>query len=106
MVSSKDDAETISKSPSASKSATCTSFALSALVAITDLVNVGSAAPSFSYQAIVSSFSEAERISKSPSLSISATVISLTESALVAIVAAVNVGFILPLFSNHLMVSS
>ena len=53
----------------------CTSDAPSALVVISAAVNVGSAAPSFSYQAIVSSKAEAEIISKSPSPSTSAYVL-------------------------------
>ena len=106
IVSSITEAETISRSPSPSISATWTSYAPSALVAITVLVNVGSAAPLFSSQPIVSSFSEAPTISKSPSPSISATVISLTESAFVIMVAAVKDGLTLPSFSYHLIVSS
>ena len=53
-------------------------------------MNVGFAAPSFSYQAIVSSLSDADIISKSPSPSKSATCTSVAQSALVAISEAVK----------------
>ena len=75
-MSSVAEAETISKSPSPSTSAIETSCAPSALVDITTVVNVGFAAPLFSYKAILSSPAEAETISKSPSPSISATSIA------------------------------
>ena len=52
----------------------------------------GFAAPSFSYQATVSSLSETDTISKSPSPSISEIEISWAPSAVVAITALVNVG--------------
>ena len=77
MVSSSWEAETISKSPSLSISATKTFLAPSAVVLISAAVQEGLAAPSFSYQAIVLSPEEAETISKSPSLSISAKKIPL-----------------------------
>ena len=105
-MSSRGDAETISKSPSPSTSATFTSWAPSAFVAISAAVNVGLAAPSFSYQAIVSSSAEAEMISKSPSPSISTTVIPLAPSADVDITEEVKEGFSLPSFLNHLIESS
>ena len=66
------DALTISRSPSPSMSAAKTERAPSADVVMVRAVKLGSAAPSFSYQAILSSLYEAERTSRSPSLSISA----------------------------------
>ena len=72
MVSSLEEADTMSISPSPSISAAKTDCGLSALVAITALVQEGSAAPLFSYQAMVSSLMEADIISISPSPSISA----------------------------------
>ena len=106
IVSSSADAEIISISPSPSISAAKTDLAPSALVAITLVVQLGFALPSFSYQAIVSSRYDAERISISPSLSISAAKTDLAPSALVAISAAVQVGFALPSFSYQAIVSS
>ena len=75
IVLSPEEAETISKSPSRSISAICISLATFAEVLISAAVKAGVhvAAPSFSYQAIVSSLLEAETISKSPSPSKSAT---------------------------------
>ena len=73
MVSSLKEAETISKSPSPSISAISTLIAPSVLVLISAAVQDGSSAPSFSYQAMVSSCLEVDTISKSPSLSRSAT---------------------------------
>ena len=73
MVLSYIEAETISKSPSPSISPTSIFIAPSAFVAISTAVQVGSFDPSFIYQAIVSSASDAEIISISPSPSTSAT---------------------------------
>ena len=73
IVSSLYEAETRSISPSPSISEAKTSLALSAPVSISAAVQLGLAAPSFSYQAIVLSNLEAEIISKSPSPSISPT---------------------------------
>ena len=84
IVSSPEEAETISKSPSPSISATLTSLAPAAEVAISAAVQDGLVAPSFSYQAMVLSRREAETISKSPSPSISATWTFLAPSADVA----------------------
>ena len=67
MVSSLAEADNMSRSPSPSKSAIVTALAPSAVVAISTAVQVGSFAPSFSYQAMVSSLKEAETISRSPS---------------------------------------
>ena len=106
MVSSPEEADTISISPSPSISAAKTDFAVSALVAILAAVQEGSAAPLFSYQAMVLSRVEADTISISPSPSISATKTDLAPSALVAISAAAHVGSAAPLFSYHAMVSS
>ena len=72
MVSSLEEADRISISPSPSISAAKTDCAPSALVAISAAVQVGSAAPLFSYHAMVSSSKEADTISISPSPSISA----------------------------------
>ena len=83
MVLSFLDAETISMSPSLSISAANTERAPDADVAILAAVHEGSAAPSFSYQAMVLSFLDAETISLSPSLSKSATYIKIAPSALV-----------------------
>ena len=71
IVSSLYEAETRSISPSPSISEAKTSLALSALVSISAAVQLGFTEPSFSYQAIVSSLSDAERISISPSKSTS-----------------------------------
>ena len=106
MVSSSDDAETMSRSPSPSISATCTARAEFALVAISAEVHDGSAAPSFSYQAMVSSPNDAETMSRSPSSSISATYTSFAPCALVAMSAAVHDGSAAPSFSYHAMVLS
>ena len=93
-------------SPSLSMSAAKTDVAFSASVAISDAVQLGSEAPSFSYHAIVSSTREADRISISPSPSISAAKTSYAPSALVAISEADQLGFALPSFSYHAIVSS
>ncbi|MED5419916.1 MAG: hypothetical protein VYD01_00525, partial [Pseudomonadota bacterium] len=77
-------------------SATWTSRAASALVAMSAALQLGFAAPSFSYQAMVSSTAEAETISRSPSPSRSATYTSLAASALVAMSAALQVGSLAP----------
>ena len=106
MVSSLKEADTISISPSPSISAAKTENAALALVAILAAAQVGSAAPLFSYQAMVSSRKEAETISISPSPSISAAKTELAPSALVAILAAAQVGSAAPLFSYQAMVSS
>ena len=106
MVLSPDEADTISISPSPSISAAKTDLARSALVAITALVQEGSAAPLFSYQAMVLSRVEADTISISPSPSISAAKTDLAPSALVAISAAVQEGSAAPLFSYQAIVSS
>ena len=62
----------MSRSPSPSMSATNTDLAPDADVLISVAVQEGSAAPSFSYHAIVLSPLDAETISRSPSSSISA----------------------------------
>ena len=67
-------------------------MALSADVVISAAVKLGLAFPSFSYQAMVLSSREAERISISPSPSISAAKTENAPSADVAISAAVKVG--------------
>ena len=72
MVLSSSEAERISMSPSPSISAAKTVTAPLADVAISAAVQVGFTLPSFSYQAMVLSLVEAERISMSPSPSISA----------------------------------
>ena len=101
-----EEPEMISISPSPSMSAAKTEFAPPASVSISAAVQEGSEAPSFSYQAIVLSFLEAESISMSPSPSISAAKTAVAASADVAISAAVKVGFALPSFSYQAMVSS
>ena len=106
MVSSKVEADTISKSPSLSRSETYTSLAPSAVVAISVAVQEGLAAPSFSYQAIVSSPEEAETISKSPSLSMSAICISLAPAAEVAMVVVDQEGLAAPSFSYQAILLS
>ena len=93
MVLSLAEDDTISISPSPSISAAKTEFAPSALVAILEAVQVGSAAPLFSYQAMVSSSKEADTISISPSPSISAEKTPYARAALVAISEAVRVNF-------------
>ena len=90
MVLSSEEAETISISPSASISAAITENALSAFVAITFLVQVGFASPLFSYQAMVSSLCEADKISISPSPSISAAKTECAPSEFVTISAEVK----------------
>ena len=75
-------------------------------MAISAAVKLGSAAPLFSYQEIVSSSLDAATISISPSLSISATKTSLGPSAEVAIVVAAKVGSAAPLFSSQVILSS
>ena len=90
MASSLPEAETISISPSLSRSATYIALAPSALVAISTAVQDGSAAPLFSYQEMASSSCDAETISISPSLSISAAKTDLAPSAAVEIVLATN----------------
>ena len=106
IASSAYDAETISRSPSLSKSATWTIHAPSALESIVCNVKEGFAAPLFSSHEILSSNSDAETISRSPSLSISAATTDRAPSMFVAISIAVNDGSDAPLFSYHAMVSS
>ena len=106
MVLSHRDADTMSRSPSPSMSATYTERAPSAEVAMSAAVHEGLAAPSFSYHAIVSSLSDAETMSRSPSPSMSATYTSTAPSAVVAMLAAVHEGLSVPSFSYHAMVSS
>ena len=106
MVSSKYDAETMSRSPSPSMSATYTDFAPEAEVAMSVAVHEGLAAPSFSYHAIVLSDSDAETMSRSPSSSMSATWTDIGLSAEVATTFSVHDGFAAPSFSYHAMVSS
>ena len=106
IASSSRAADTISKSPSPSMSATLRPRAPSTFVAISAAVQLGFAAPSCSYQAMVLSVSEAETISRSPSPSISATSTEYAPFALVTISAAVQVGLAAPLFSYQAMVSS
>ena len=109
-----EDTATISRSPSPSISACTTSPAASKLDPATTSVQAEIplavwellAAPSFSYQAIVSSFFDAETTSISPSLSISATKTDVALSALVAISVAVQVGFAAPSLSYQAMASS
>ena len=90
MVSSSVEADNISISPSPSISAAKTLHAPSALVAISVAVQEEASPLLFSYQAMVSSIQEAERISISPSPSISAAKTDLAPSALVAISEAVK----------------
>ena len=105
-MSSRVDPEIKSVSPSPSKSAAKIDLAPLTLVVISVAVKVGFALPSFSYQAIVLSFSEAETMSKKPSLFKSATKTPLTKSASVAISEAVKVGSDAPSFSYQAIVSS
>ena len=105
-MSSFSEAETISRSPSLSISATKTDVAPSAPVDMVVAENEGSAAPLFSYQAILSSLCEADIISKSPSLSMSATKTDFAPSALVEIVVVENEGSEAPLFSYQAILSS
>ena len=105
-VSSPFEAETMSRSPSTSMSATNTDFASVAFVAMSTATHVGSAAPSFSYHAIVWSFSAADTISRSPSPSMSAANTDFAPSAVVAMVAAAQEGSAAPSFSYHAIVSS
>ena len=99
IVSSLPEAETISKSPSPSISATWTSCAPSTPdPRVTAAANEGSAAPSFSYQTIVSACWNAAMTSKSPSLSKSARKTSLSSFPL-PIEFVVQVGSAAPLFS-------
>ena len=104
MVLSRAEAEIISISPSPSMSSAKTKNAPSALVAITFLVQVGFASPLFSYQAMVSSANEADRISISPSPSMSAAKTDLGASVFVAISVVVkDIGTLIgtfPLFST------
>ena len=106
IVSSFKEADTISISPSPSMSAAKTFLESSAVDAISAAVQLGSALPSFSYQAIVLSLKEAETISRSPSPSISSTKTVLTSSTPVAIFAPTSPfqpGFAPPLFSYHII---
>ena len=99
------DAETISKSPSPSISATKhESEHQSAFVAILAAVNVGSAAPSFSYQAIVSSI-EKQKLYLNHHLHPYHIHIH-TPSAFVAICCSSKVGSAAPSFSYQAIVSS
>ena len=100
MVLSLIEADIMSKSPSPSISATKTSLGKSAFVAISVAVQVGSAAPLFSYHAMVSSSLEDDMISKSPSPSISAAKTSFAPAALVAISVGVQEGSC-PIFSSQ-----
>ena len=95
MVLSLAEDDTISISPSPSISAAKTEFAPAALVAISAAVQVGFASPLFSYQAMVLSALEADRISISPSPSISAAKTPYARAASVAISVAVEVIFFL-----------
>ena len=79
---------------------------ISALVAITDAVQVGFTPPSFSYQAMVLSFAEEARISTSPSLSKSAAKTLVAPEAVVSMFTADHVGFAAPSFSYHAMLLS
>ncbi len=106
IVSSSDDADKISMSPSPSISATKTCSAPSALVAILDAVKVGVAPPLFSYQAIVSSQVDAETISRSPSPSMSAAKTLLAPSASIVIIDVVQLGFSFPSFTYQAILSS
>jgi hypothetical protein len=71
IVSSFAEADSTSRSPSPSTSAANTEDAPSAVVVIGWAVNAGGEAPSFSCQAIVSSFADATSTSRSPSPSTS-----------------------------------
>ena len=106
MVLSLKLADTMSISPSPSISAANTDRALRALVSILAAAQVGFALPSFSYQAMVLSNIEADKMSISPSPSISAANTDHAPSAFVSITALVQVGFALPSFSYQAMVSS
>ena len=106
IVSSLKEEDTISKSPSPSRSAKSIPVAKSASVLTIVFVQVGFTAPSFRNSAIVSSSKEAVMISKSPSKSISPTLTSSAPSTFVAISTAVQVGSVSPLFSYHATVSS
>ena len=106
MVSSSRDAETMSRSPSPSMSATYTQPAPLSVVEMSDAVHEGLAAPSFSYHATVSSPYDAETMSRSPSPSMSATWTDIGLSAEVATTFSVHDGFAAPSFSYHAMVSS
>ena len=103
MVSSFKEADKISISPSPSISAANTEFANSASVAISALVQVGFALPSFSYQAMVLSYPEADTMSISPSLSISEANTDRAPLTSVVILAAAQLGFALPSFSSQVM---
>ena len=99
------EADIISISPSPSISAAKTEYAASALVAISEAAQVGSAAPLFSYHAMVSSRKEADTISISPSPSISAAKTECAPSAPSPATEAAQVGSAAPLFSYQAMVS-
>ena len=115
MVSSTPDAETMSRSPSPSMSATTTEYAPSAEVAMSAAVHDGLAMVNdvtqvlvsvCSYHAMVSSLYEAEMMSRSPSPSMSATYTEAALSAEVEMSAAVHEGLAAPSFSYQAMVSS
>src|SRR3954453_22512752 len=69
---SRKEADRTSRSPSPSTSAVVTELAPLAVVLMLRRVKDGTAAPSFSYQAILLSRKEADRTSRSPSPSTSA----------------------------------
>ena len=90
----------ISISPSLSISATKIHLAPSALVATFVIVKLGSGAPSFSYQSILSLLADAVTISISPSPSISAAKIEYKKPLTASLISCfIKSGFAAPLFS-------
>ena len=106
ILSSLYEADNTSRSPSLSMSAAQTPYATSAEVVMVLAVKLGSEAPSFSYQAILSSMTEADTTSRSPSLSISAAQTEWAPSAEVVMVLAVKLGSEAPSFSCQAILSS
>ena len=96
----------MSVSPSSSMSPTRTSSAWVASVVRTTSVKVGSAAPSFSYHAILSSPWLADRMSRCPSLLTSPATTVRAPSAVVEMTISVNVGSAAPSFSCQAIVSA
>src|SRR5687768_15017918 len=89
---SREEAERTSRSPSPSRSAHVTDAAPSAAVLMLRGAKEGSAAPSFSYQATLSSRKDADRTSRSPSPSTSAAVTEVAKLTVVLMVRSVKEG--------------
>src|SRR6185295_130322 len=106
ILSSRIEAESASRSPSPSTSATYTEWGTMALVEIVWSAQEVPPPPTFSYQAILSSLIEAESASRSPSPSTSAAYTERAPLALVEIVCSVQEVPPPPTFSYQAILSS